>query len=44
MHKHLTTESRNPLSENIDTLSALEIVTVMNAEDVRVAAAVQADA
>jgi N-acetylmuramic acid 6-phosphate etherase len=36
----LTTESRNPASERIDTLSALEIVKLMNAEDAQVAAAV----
>jgi N-acetylmuramic acid 6-phosphate etherase len=36
----LTTESRNPASERIDSLSALEIVRLMNAEDATVAAAV----
>ncbi len=36
----LTTEARNPVSERIDTLSALEIARLMNAEDARVAEAV----
>ncbi len=35
-----TTESSNPASERIDTLSALEIVRLMNAEDAVVPAAV----
>lgn len=35
-----TTESRNPASERIDTLSALEIVQLMNAEDALVPAAI----
>jgi N-acetylmuramic acid 6-phosphate etherase len=35
-----TTESRNPASERIDTLSALEIVRLMNAEDAKVPEAV----
>ncbi|HEY2415976.1 MAG TPA: N-acetylmuramic acid 6-phosphate etherase [Pirellulaceae bacterium] len=35
-----TTEARNPASEKIDTLSALEIVRLMNEEDARVAVAV----
>jgi N-acetylmuramic acid 6-phosphate etherase len=41
-----TTEARNPLSERIDTLSASEIVRLMNAEDAVVASAIalQADA
>ena len=30
MLEHLTTEARNPASEQIDTLSALEIVRLMN--------------
>ena len=38
------TEARNPASENIDTLSALEIVRLMNAEDARVAQAVGREA
>lgn len=36
----LTTEARNPASEQIDRLSALEIVRLMNAEDAHVPAAV----
>jgi len=36
----LTTEERNPASEAIDRLSAMEIVQLMNSEDARVAAAV----
>ena len=35
-----TTEARNPASEQIDSLSAAEIVRLMNAEDARVAEAV----
>ncbi len=41
MLNHLTTEGRNPDSATIDSLSALEIVTLMNREDARVAAAVE---
>ena len=37
----LTTESRNPLTQDLDNLSALEIVKVMNAEDEKVAVAVR---
>src|SRR5262245_4073542 len=37
---HMTTEARNPASDKIDTLSPLEIVRLMNAEDARVAQAV----
>lgn len=40
MLDNLTTEGRNPASESIDSLSAREIVQVMNAEDGRVAEAV----
>src|SRR5262245_2591943 len=42
----LTTEARNISSMNIDSLSAIEIVRLINAEDAQVAAAVasQADA
>jgi N-acetylmuramic acid 6-phosphate etherase len=40
MHNPLTTEASNPASAEIDRLSALEIVRLMNAEDARVAAAV----
>ena len=39
-----TTEARNPASERIDTLSPLEIVRLMNAEDAGVAAAVGREA
>jgi N-acetylmuramic acid 6-phosphate etherase len=42
--KNLTTEARNPASEAIDSLSALEIVRLMNAEDAAVAAAVASQA
>jgi N-acetylmuramic acid 6-phosphate etherase len=37
---HLLTEQRNPLTEEIDTLSTLEMVHVINHEDGRVASAV----
>jgi N-acetylmuramic acid 6-phosphate etherase len=40
----MTTEARNPASEKIDTLSALELVRLMNAEDARVAEAVGREA
>ena len=40
----LTTEARNPASEQIDTLSPLEIVRLMNAEDAKVAEAVGREA
>jgi N-acetylmuramic acid 6-phosphate etherase len=40
MLEHLTTEARNPLSEDLDGLSALEIVRLINSEDAKVAAAV----
>jgi N-acetylmuramic acid 6-phosphate etherase len=40
----LTTELRNPASERIDSLSALEIVRLMNAEDATVAEAVGEEA
>jgi N-acetylmuramic acid 6-phosphate etherase len=40
----LTTELRNPASERIDSLSALEIVRLMNAEDASVAEAVGREA
>jgi N-acetylmuramic acid 6-phosphate etherase len=39
-----STESRNPASERIDTLSPLEIVRLMNAEDAKVAEAVGREA
>lgn len=37
---NLTTESRNPRSHNIDQLNALQIATLMNEEDAKVADAV----
>jgi N-acetylmuramic acid 6-phosphate etherase len=40
----LTTETRNPASEGIDSLSALEIVRLMNTEDATVAEAVGREA
>ena len=40
----LTTEARNPASEQIDTLTPLEIVRLMNAEDATVAEAVGREA
>ena len=44
MLNHLTTEERNPDSESLDSLSALEIVALMNREDASVAAAVRTQA
>jgi N-acetylmuramic acid 6-phosphate etherase len=46
MLEHLTTEARNPASEDLDGLTAREIVRLINSEDAKVAAAVaeQADA
>lgn len=43
MVESLTTESRNPESLHIDQLSALEIARLMNREDGRVVAAVEAE-
>jgi N-acetylmuramic acid 6-phosphate etherase len=40
----LTTEARNPASADIDSLSSLEIVRLMNKEDAKVAAAVAGQA
>jgi len=40
MLNKLTTEQRNPASEKIDSLSAIEIVQLMNSEDAKVAEAV----
>ena len=40
MHDHLTTEARNPASMAIDSLSALEIVQLMNSQDQGVAESV----
>ncbi|MCU0452744.1 MAG: N-acetylmuramic acid 6-phosphate etherase [Bacteroidetes bacterium] len=39
--KSLTTEQRNPASMNIDARSTEEILTIINAEDQRIASAVQ---
>lgn len=39
--KELTTEHRNPATENLDCMSALELVTVMNHEDARVPRAIK---
>jgi N-acetylmuramic acid 6-phosphate etherase len=39
-----TTEQRNPASERIDSLSALQIVQLMNSEDAKVAHAVRCEA
>ncbi len=38
----MTTETRNTASENLDRMSSLEIVTVMNNEDSKIAGAVKA--
>ena len=39
----LLTEARNPASEHLDELSTLEMLALINAEDAKVAAAVQAE-
>jgi N-acetylmuramic acid 6-phosphate etherase len=46
MLEHLTTEARNPASEDLDGLTAPQIVRLINSEDAKVAAAVteQSDA
>ena len=44
MLHHLTTESVNPASAEIDALSSLEIVRLINEEDAKVAGAVAAEA
>ena len=44
MLKDLATEGRNPASETIDSLSALEIVRLINAQDAQVAEAVGREA
>ena len=44
MFEHLTTESRNPASEDLDGLTPIELVRLINAEDSKVAAAVSAEA
>lgn len=38
---HLKTEERNPLSMQLDQMSAIEIVTLMNQEDAKIALAVR---
>ena len=40
MLEHLTTEARNPATNKIDTLTAIEIVRLMNAEDATITDAV----
>src|SRR5437764_635477 len=37
MLEHLTTEARNPASEDLDGLTALEIVRLINSEDAKIA-------
>lgn len=44
MLNRLTTEQRNPASENVDQFSSLEIVELMNREDQTVAVAVEKEA
>jgi N-acetylmuramic acid 6-phosphate etherase len=44
MLEHLTTESRNPASEDLDGLTPIEIVRLINSEDAKVAAAVAVEA
>ena len=39
--KELITERRNPATENLDTMSALELVTAMNREDAVVPRAIR---
>jgi N-acetylmuramic acid 6-phosphate etherase len=43
LEDHLLTEALNPSSEGLDTLSASEFVTLMNAEDAKVVEAVRAE-
>lgn len=43
LEDHLLTEARNPASESIDRLTALEIVALMNSEDQRAVEAVRAE-
>ncbi len=43
LEDQLLTEARNPASEALDSLSAAEIVALMNAEDVKVVEAVRAE-
>jgi N-acetylmuramic acid 6-phosphate etherase len=42
--EHLLTEARNPASTNLDELTSLELVRLMNAEDAKVPPAVAAEA
>ena len=44
MLENLTTEARNPASEKLDRLTAIEIVRLMNDEDAKIATAVRAEA
>lgn len=44
MFEHLTTESRNPASEDLDGLTPIEIVRLINSEDAKVSSAVGAEA
>ncbi|MCA9017270.1 MAG: N-acetylmuramic acid 6-phosphate etherase, partial [Planctomycetaceae bacterium] len=44
MSDRLTTEQRNSASDQIDSMSSLEIVQLMNAEDAKIASAVAAEA
>ncbi|QDT76958.1 N-acetylmuramic acid 6-phosphate etherase [Gimesia maris] len=44
MLEHLTTEQRNPASDQIDSMNSLEIVQLMNAEDAKIAGAVEKEA
>lgn len=44
MLEHLTTEQRNPASDQIDSMNSQEIVQLMNAEDAKIAAAVEKEA
>src|ERR1700746_485067 len=41
---HLETEARNPASTNLDELTSLEVVRLMNAEDAKVIPAVASQA
>jgi N-acetylmuramic acid 6-phosphate etherase len=40
MHENLTTEAANPASTDLDRLSTIELVALINAEDAKIAAAV----
>ena len=41
MHENLTTEAANPDSADLDRLSSIELVRLINAEDATIAAAVK---